>query len=69
MEHGAWGMGHRAIQLAAVVKGWRSGPAGLEVGGKTEELVVRCQWSVAAKTEGMEHGEIQLAGGSRQRAA
>ena len=30
-----------------MVKGGRSGPAGLEVGGKTKEPVVRCQWSVA----------------------
>jgi hypothetical protein len=53
-EHGAEGKEQREIQLAdcsgqqaAVVRGWRSGPAGLEVGGKTKESVVRCQWSVA----------------------
>jgi len=36
------------IQQAAVVRGC----AGLEVGGKTEESVVRCQRSVEARTEG-----------------
>ncbi len=36
-------------QQAAAVRGWRSGPAGLEVGGKTNESVVRCQWSVASE--------------------
>jgi len=32
------------------VGGWRSGPAGLEVGGKTEESVVRGPLSVAKES-------------------
>jgi hypothetical protein len=38
------------------VGGWRSGPAGLEVGGKIRESGVRCQWFVAREAKSMWHG-------------